>query len=165
MKKKLVALIVFIFILAASQVWAAEDWKVARYGASNNGNILILKITATSGTTGLYTANTVITAALAKSDYHKMGYFLGHAYVVNGAVYPDQAATVTIADTNGQQIVGSTVGDTLTVSTASAGAAGYLVSTRGTAQRPCFDLYNITIADTQSGTATTVLYLYLVFVR
>ena len=30
MKKKLVALIVFIFILAASQVWAAEDWKVAR---------------------------------------------------------------------------------------------------------------------------------------
>lgn len=165
MKKMIVFLVVIGFTALASLAFAAESVSVVSYGQTNQGKMFILKMTAQSGTTGLYTANRVITAAEAGFDYHKAGYFLAHCYAVNHAsTYPDTAGTVTVADANGQQIVGSTVGDTLTLSTSASGV-GYMSESRSLTQRPVYDLLNVTIADTQSGTATSVVYIYFVFVK
>ncbi len=164
-------MVIAFWFAFVSSLWAAESWTVTSYGQANQGAMFVIKAIAQSGTTGLYTANRVITAAEAGFDYHRAGYCLLHAYAINdGTSYPNQAATVSIHDATGLQLVGSSAGDTLTLST----SAGSLLDGTGTAQlsaarsagqRPVNSLINLTIADTQSGSATSIVTIYLVFAR
>jgi hypothetical protein len=124
-------------------------------------SVVVLKLHCVSHTDGSFTASTAI--PLTPWNYTTGGWKLKHAYATNGASgYPDTSGTVTITDATGQQIIGSTAGDTLTLST-SASATALLVIDRASSQRPASFQYYVTISDTQSGTATSVFDIYLVF--
>jgi hypothetical protein len=159
-----------IVLLAITTVYgtsfAAESVSASLYTQSRTQNQIVILVTAQSDTSGAYTASRTVTAAEVGFEYQKSGYYLGHAYVKSHASStPNTAATITITDETGAQLVGSnTGGDTLTVSTSASGF-GYLVDSRGAVQRPVNSLLSLTVGDTQSGTATSIIYIYLVLVK
>jgi hypothetical protein len=159
MKKILYVIAMMAFCV---NVWAASSMTVTVDGGSQNQ--FILKVACTSHTDGTFTSYQ-ITQADAKTDYWKRDWYLGDAFVVNGASgQPDTAGAVTITDETGRQLVGTSAGDTLSVSTSASGT-GYLSASRGAAQRSIFKKLTIGIGDTQSGSATSTFTLYLVFVK
>ena len=128
--------------------------------AGDGSNQVVVKLACTSAADGTFTASTLLD--LGAYDYWKQGWYLAHAYAINNASgNPDTAGTVTITDAQGQQLVGSTVGDTLTLSTSASGTA-YLSVDRASFQRPVVSKLYVTIGDTQSGAATSTFTIYLV---
>lgn len=131
--------------------------------AYDSQNLKVLRLKCVSHTDGSFTASTLISGAAW--EYWSGGWVIAHAYAVNGASgNPDTAGTVTITDALGQQLIGSTAGDTLTLSTSASGVA-LLVIDRASKQRAVTAKLYATIGDTQSGSATSYFDIYIVFSR
>ena len=153
--RSLIAIVLFCgSAMAASQIDATI--------ISESEGMRVIRLHCVSHTDGTFTAATEI-ALPDGLNYWVGGWVLGHAVALNGAAnYPNTAGTVTITNGASHQIVGSTATDTLTLSTSASGQA-QLSASRSPAQRPCYDKYYITIGDTQSGTATSVFDIDIVF--
>ena len=155
---------------AAASIVAATDTRGGVMFESPDGNILLLKLTATAHTDGEFSAvvhtlsSSVITAKNKFGTwYYDTGYYLAHAWAVNSATDDHtNASVVTITDATGQVIIGAASGDTLTLSQAASGIA-YLSAARSAAQRAVTSNLTIAIADT--GDSATVQTLYLLLVR
>ena len=162
--KRIISILTVILVMAFyGSAMAASSMVPTPYGQSDKGSILVIKIVCTAHTDGTFTntdATQQITAAHVGFEYWKSGYYLLHAYAVNSATDDHtNAAVVTITDETGQQLVGATVGDTLSLSQ-TASATAYLSSARSAGQRPITSKITPTIADT--GSTATVQTLYIV---
>ena len=156
MKRIIIGICLMLFVFASS-AFALSVMTFSIAGGSSTQ--MLIAVNCTSHTDGTFTASTKLD--LGSNQYWNKDFSIAHAYVVNNATgQPDTAATVTIADEKGQQLIGSTVGDTLTVSTSASGV-GYLSIDRGSKQRSVTSPLYITIGDTQSGTATSTFTLYI----
>lgn len=155
MTKRMIIGFCLVLLVAANGFSQTVTCSMA--GGSQTQNLF--KCVAVSANDGTYTASTAIN--VGNVQYWKQDFFLLHAYAINRASgNPDQAGTVTITDAAEQQLVGSTVGDTLTLSTSASGGA-YLSASRSAAQRPVTHPLTVTIGDTQSGAAVTTFDLYI----
>ena len=158
--KRTILAILLITLVFTSQVFATSSMVVGtvlNYPSSDSPSVIVVPITMTAHTDGTFTAKQLTNAELGRS-YSTQGYYLLHAWAVNnGTTYPASGA-LTITDSKSQQIVGTTVGDTLTFSTAASGV-GYLISTRGPFQRPIVGLLTLSTTTTTTNGAITVLYL------
>lgn len=160
MKRLKIALCVLAFAFSAQAASNMDDVRIV----IDAPNMKVIKVRAVSHTDGSYTELTVLSPDRI-GEYWTQGFYLADVYAVNGTSgYPDTAGTVTITDSSGRQLVGSTAGDTLTLSTSASGVA-YLSSARSAAQRAIPSKLYTTITDTQSGSATTAIDLYLVLVK
>lgn len=157
MMKRMVVGICLVLLVAVN-AFAAESITCSMAGGSQTQNLI--KCVCVSGADGAYTASTALVVGNG-IEYWKSDFFLLHAYAVNRAAgNPDTAGTVTVTDQAGQQLIGSTVGETLTLSTSASGSA-YLSAARSATQRPVTHPLYLTIGDTQSGAAETTFDLYL----
>lgn len=155
---KRIILVVSFILLFSLPCMAAESITCTTAGGTNER--LLIKCVCVSAADGTFTASTKVTLP-GSTQYWGYGYYLAHAYAINrSSGQPDTAGTVTITDEQGQQLVGSTVGDTLTLSTSASGGA-YLSADRASSQRPVTSPIALTIGDTQSGAATSTFDLYL----
>jgi hypothetical protein len=147
-----------LVLLVAVNAFAASSLTCSVAGG---GRVFdLIKCVAVSDSDGTFTASTLLTVGNG-IQYWSQDAVLAHAYAINrSSGQPDTAGTVTITDAAGQQIVGATVGDTLTLSTSASGGA-YLSADRASSQRPVMMPLYITIGDTQSGAATSTFDLYL----
>ena len=162
MKRFLIASIVIVALLFSGAAFAASSMVVYPYAYGNNGSQLVIKLVCTAHTDGTFDAKT-ITAAEVGYDYHKSGYYLLDAVAVNSATDDHtNAAVVTITDGTTRQIMGATVGDTLTLSQ-TASAVAYASMSRGASQRAVYSPLVVAIADT--GSTATVQTLYLILGR
>jgi hypothetical protein len=174
MKKKFFVLIVtafFLFSVFAGLAVAASsivrDGNVTMSpppGGKGWGKSLMLVLLCTAHTDGTFTStvidNTDMLPARDRYEYWQAGYYLLNAWTVNDAsTYPSSGA-VTITDSSGQQIIGTSATDTLTLSTSASGV-GYFSVTRGAGQRAITNQLTISVSDT--GSAANIFYLYLVF--
>ena len=159
---KRICLVVAVLVLMAVNAFAASSIVLVPpvYESQDKGQ-LIIPLLCTAHTDGTFD-NKVLTNAVVGFDYFAKGYYLGHAYAVNSATDDHTSGAVTITDSTTQQIVGSTVGDTLTLSTTASGV-GYLSASRGASQRPV--AYPLTIAVSDTGSTAVVFTLYLVLVK
>ena len=176
MKKNLIGILALLLVFSSS-VFAASSMTPsvlqATGGVANPEwpDRIVISIAMVSDTDGTFTS-TQITAAHIPSrrlgnkpsiDYWDAGYRLVDARLVNGAAsYPDTAGAVTITDEYGRQLVGATCLDTLAASTSASGI-GYLLINRVSSQRDITSKLTVAMGDTQSGTATTINTLQLVF--
>lgn len=155
------SLAVVILIFLSPAAWAASS--ISTELVYESENMAVVRLNCISHTDGSFTASTEILPPGGNYYYWSKGFTLGHAFAVNGASgYPDTAGTVTITDGFGNQIIGSTAGDTLTLSTSASGTA-LLAVERASSQRACIHKWYATIGDTQSGSATSYFSVYLVF--
>ena len=157
--KKLFLTLTLLFFLTTN-AFALSSMVVTR--PIEHKTAVLVKVVCTGHTDGSWTPK-VLTVAEMGGDYTKMGWRIGHAWVVNSATDNHTAETITITDDTGQQLIGSTVGDTLAIS-AVASAITYLSIDRGSAQRSVTGLLTITPSDA-SGAAAVVFTLYILLVR
>ena len=159
------ALILLVLALISGQSFAASSMVASRQAGSTD-DVLVIKVACIAHTDGTFD-DKQITAAEIGFDYWLRGYKIDHASAVNPTTgYATTAATVTVADETGQQLIGSVAGDTLTLSTAAYNAAtgagvAYLVIDRGGGQRPVTSKLTVKISDTGSAANTLSLYLWL----
>ena len=164
MKRFLLA--VLALFLLAGQALAASSMTVTVDSISQDGSQMVVKIAATAHTDGTFDNRTIATTDIVKStlglraEYYQLGYSLKNAYAVNPAsTYPTSGA-VTITDSNGNVLVGTAAGDTLTLSTSASGVA-LLSIERGSGQRAVTKPLTIAVSDTGSAANTFTLYLVL----
>lgn len=161
MKRFIIVAAILIGMFFASNVMAASSMVAKSYGQPGK-NMLVIAIVCTAHTDGTFTSEE-ITSAEVGQEYWKGGFYLAHAWAVNSATDDHtNAAVVTVTDSTGQQVVGATVGDTLTLSQ-TASATAYLSASRSAAQRPVVAPLTVAIADT--GSTATVQTIYLLLVR
>lgn len=158
MKKIVFILIILLF---AGNVFAASSMVASRDKDTTNSSVVVIKVVATAHTDGTFDSKQITAAEFGGSEYWRQGYRLIDAFAVN-SVTDDHtnAAVVTITDETGRQLVGTTAGDTLSLSQTASGIA-YLSIDRGSGQRAVTSKLTIAIADT--GSTATVQTLYLVF--
>ena len=162
MKRLLISAILCVALLFAGNAMAASSMAVKAYAIGNQGSMLVIQLTCTAHTDGTFDAKTV-TAAEVGYDYHKSGYYFLDASAINSATDDHtNAAVVTITDGTTRQIIGATVGDTLTLSQ-TASAVAYASMARGASQRAVYSPLVVSIADT--GSTATVQTLYLILGR
>ena len=175
--KKGFLVVVAIFLLLCGSAFGASSIVPSIYLASPGpngqgwGNVLLIKMVCTAHTDGTFDSREITTADIPSKNfgnlpnvpYYQAGYYLAHAWAVNSATDDHtNAAVVTITDSTGQQVVGATVGDTLTLSQ-TASATAYLSASRVAAQRPVVAPITAAIADT--GSTATVQTIFLLLVR
>jgi hypothetical protein len=149
-----------LMLVMSETAFAAESIVFSVAGGSQNH--MLIKALCTSAADGTFTASTKVNIG---QTYWNNDFKIGHAYAINGAASnPDTAGTVTITDEAGQQLVGATVGDTLTLST-SASTGAYLSIDRASSQRAVTSPLYLTIGDTQSGAATSIFNLYILLTK
>ena len=159
---KIKIFVFFAVMFCANIAFAASSMNVTVIEKTKDLTRLTIKVVCTAHTDGTFT-DKEITSAEVGFDYWKFGLRLGHAFAVNSATDDHtNAAVVTITDSIGQQIVGATVGDTLTLSQ-TASATAHLVIDRPSSQRSIIAPITIAIADT--GSTATVQTLYLIFIK
>ena len=154
--KKTLAWIALI-LLVTSYSYAADTSTMVPTIQLKTTNMMVIKAVFTANSDGTITTKTFNESNLG--TYYTQGYFLVHAFTINDATTYPASGTVTISDALGQQLIGSTAGDTLTLSTAASGLA-LLASTRSAAQRPVSSVLNAVVTNT--GSAANIFTLYLV---
>ena len=170
MKRILIILAILFFSFnawAASSIVAATGTRGGISFESPDGKILVLKLTCTAHTDGNFdnkTLDSSVITALTKfaAYYYDSGYYLADVYAINSATDDHTSGAVTITDASTRQLVGTTAGDTLTLSTAASGIA-HLSASRGVAQRSVSSPLVIAVSDT--GSTAVVFTLYLVLVK
>jgi hypothetical protein len=160
-------LLVSVNAFAASSIVAATGTRGGVYFEAPDGTMVVLKLTCTAHTDGTFDnklLDSSVITALTKfgSYYYQSGYYLAHAWVVNDSTDNHASGAVTVTDATTQQLIGTSAGDTLTLSTSASGIA-YLSSARSAAQRAVTSELTVAISDT--GAAATVQTLYLLLVR
>lgn len=167
---KIRSLVIAVMLLTlAAWAQAASVVTPSVYSASRSGSVLVLKLACTAHTDGTFDSRAITiddinphTYAMDGPFWH-MGYRISNAWAVNPASgYPTVAAVVTVTDATGQQLIGATVGDTLTLSTSASGVA-YLLIDRSGSQRLVTSALTVAIGDT--GTAANTVDIYLVLER
>jgi len=179
--KKFLAIVLLLVVIAFApgQLFAASAMTPSVVSLSNNGKILLVKVACVAHTDGTFTSEAISGADTGSvydssgafngnsnglsADYWSLGFRISNAWAVNPASgYPTVAAVVTVTDATGQQLIGATVGDTLTLSTSASGVA-YLVIDRSGSQRLVTSALTVAIGDT--GTAANTVDIYLVLER
>jgi hypothetical protein len=161
--KRIFLVFALVILMAGNAFAAASSVTLVPpvYESASKNQLIIPLLCVADSSDGTFVAKT-LTAAIVGFNYFTQGYYLGHAWTVNDATtYPSTAATITITDANGQQLTGTTAGDTLTVATTASGI-GMLSAARGAAQRPVTSNLIITISDTGDHAETFMLYLVLI---
>lgn len=155
-------IIVLLFAFASASFAASLITPSIIYGDPGKDSVVVIKLTCLAASDGTFDDYQIVDT-ISSVKYWQGKYYLGHAFAVNSATdYHTNAAVVTIKDSFTQQIVGTTVGDTLTLSQAASGVA-YLVDGRSAVQRPVVGLLTISIADT--GSTATLQTIYLVLIK
>lgn len=155
--KKLFCVVILMFV--ASTSFAARTMTIdPRSYESINREIIIIKLVCTAHTDGTFAAADIEDAR--PEPYWGEGYYLLDVWAVNSATDDHtNASVVTITDATGRQVIGTTAGDTLTLSQSASGIA-YASMSRSAAQRAVTSQLTIAIADT--GSTATVQTIYLV---
>jgi hypothetical protein len=165
--KKICAIVIMLVLLIAGPLFAADTIAVSSTsmspaaGGKGWGSSFQIVLLCTAAADGTFTSRDITIANIPAKDryaYYENGYYLLDAWAVNDATtYPGSGA-VTITS-GGRQLVGTTAGDTLTLSTSASGVA-YLSASRGASQRAVTGALNIAVTDT--GSAANIFTLYLV---
>jgi hypothetical protein len=146
--KKIATCFVLLF-LSGFPVYAASTI-TATANTLESGAVLVV-VDCIAHTDGTFTS-TMINLPQIK------GKRIINAWTVNNfTTYPASGA-VTITDATGQQLIGSTVGDTLTLSTSAAGVA-HLVIDRGSGQRTIVANIGIAVSTVTTNSGRFTLYL------
>ena len=132
--KRLIGIIAALaVVLLAAQAFAAGSCGTPTlYSTSDGGRVIELRISCTSDSSDGSVPDVMIT----ESGQIKYGGFkITDVTTVNpGSSQPTSAGAISIADALGRQLVGTTVGDTISHSTSASGK-GYLTIDRGSSQR------------------------------
>jgi hypothetical protein len=146
MKKLFFALLIILFSTTA---FAASS-VVETASAQDNGDVLV-KLVCTAHTDGTFSDYILTTGSIK-------GKRIVHAWAVNhNATYPASGA-VSISDTTGQQLVGTTAGDSLTLSTAANGYAPLSIG-RVSKQRSVVSRLVLSVSTTTTNSAQFTLYI------
>ena len=150
--------VLFIVLVFTANAFAQDTMPFTGRG---DGNVVLVTAVCTAAADGTFTSRTITTEL--GFAYENSGYYLLDAWAKNSATDDHtNAAVVTITDATGRQLIGATVGDTLTLSQ-TASAIAYASMSRGASQRAVTSRLTIAIADT--GSTATVQTLYLVLGR
>jgi hypothetical protein len=156
MKKLLIVLAV---LLVASSAFAARTMSIdTRYAESVDRNMVLIKLSCVAHTDGTFASADIDDNR--PDPYWSKGYKLLDAWVVNDATTYPAAGAVTIVDTTTRQLVGTTAGDTLTLSTSASGVA-YLAIDRGSGQRAVTSKLSISTTTTTTNGSIFTVYLLL----
>ena len=130
---------------------------VEKYPA-NNPTMIIISYTCTSdASAGTLPAKDILVSEVG-FNYWQQGFYLLNAKAVNPAAnYPTGAQTLSLTDSDGAQLIGSTAGDTLTLST-SASVSAVLSSSRSPAQRGVEKLLTIGAVASSIGNSKVFTY-------
>jgi hypothetical protein len=169
MKRILIILAILTFSFnawAASSIVAATGTRGGVIFEAPDGSRVVLKLTCTAHTDGTFDNKTLDSSVItAKTKfgtyYYDTGYYIGDVYAVNSATDDHTSGAVTITDETTRQLMGSSAGDTLTLSTTASGV-GYLSVTRGATQRSVNSPLVIAVSDTGSTAVVFTLYIELV---
>lgn len=159
--------VALIILAAATGAQAASSMTVTHHHTSLGQSVHVIKVACVAHTDGTFDSKTIseaIASAGLPKPYYQMAYRISNITAINPASgYPTVAATVTVTDSvTRKQLVGSTAGDTLTLSTSASGQA-QLVIDRGGGQRLVTNPLTVAISDT--GTAANMFDLYIEFAQ
>ncbi len=128
----------FLFLFLTVSAFAAGSVVLAsveRFPNSTSTTQVVLSYTCTSDASdGTLPAKTITSSDIG-FNYYSQGFYLIDARAVNPAAnYPTASQAITLTDSDGFQLIGSTGGDTLAHSTSASGV-GYFSTTRDPSQR------------------------------
>jgi len=158
--RKVLALVVAIVLISVNAFAASSMTPNLKYFESKERTVRIISIVCTAHTDGTF--NNYTLSDSNSIPYYQEGFFLADVFSVNSATDDHTSGAVTITDASTRQLIGTTAGDTLTLSTAASGV-GYLSVTRGVSQRSVSSPLVIAVSDT--GSTAVVFTLYLVLVK
>lgn len=156
MKKLLIVAVVLLF---ASQAFSARTMSIDLRNAETAGrNMVLIKLSCVAHTDGTFASADIDDAR--PDPYWSGGYRILDAWVVNDATTYPAAGAVTIVDATTRQLIGTTAGDTLTLSTSASGVA-YLSVDRGSGQRAVTSKLSISTTTTTTNGSIFTVYLLL----
>lgn len=158
--KKILSIVLALVLFAVPAFAASSMTPNLKYYQSKTTDQRVISVVCTAHTDGTFTDYNL--ADTNWTPYFEEGYYIGHMWAVNSATDDHTSGAVTITDATTQQLIGSTAGDTLTLSTAASGVA-YLSASRGATQRPVTSQLTIAVSDT--GSTAVVFTLYILLVR
>lgn len=175
MKKVWLVLVVCV-LLVAGPVFAADTMALSSVSSSPTetgkgwGNSLEIVLLCTAAANGTFTSRTIdetVIPARNQFNYWEAGYYLLDAWAVNDVTTYAGSGAVTVTSGD-RQIIGTASGDTLTLSTAAYNSAtgagvGYLSAARGASQRKLSGTGAPVVSVSDTGDASNIFKLHLVF--
>jgi len=150
---------VFVFFLFVGNLYAVVSSMTVTnlIAPSINTPVALLKVVCIADSAA---ATFVSTQLVTGVRYWEYGYSIADVWAVNDATTYPAAGAVTITDETTRQLVGTTAGDTLTLSTAASGV-GYLTIDRGSGQRAVTSKLTVAVSTITTNSGKFTLYILL----